>query len=368
MELTIPCLNCGHNIPDRPTYYFCSNCSSQIRCKNCNELLEKGAKACSSCGSNTIDNGPINAAINNIEFEQKGDSRRFKANFTDLVGENLMHSLGGLFLGTSSIRPNQNPFTNNNKIIQAPNGTPPAKKALPAFEYGHEVQYNGEEVNTILANIFREENEELILINQRLKQTGKRDHAIRIALVALYGYSVIGKNQVSKQVINKMLQSAAVYDRNYLTWLGKCDEVKKIDSENLELNLPGRDAAIAILNEFIDSSIEKGAVHFSATSGAGKRGKGKKVKSEREGAEAGTGKSVSSRSSSSSPTKMIDTLIAEMYFAERRRAPEIIKYCKDMKGQTLTNDSIRMVLLRKIKDQSLKREVNPTDQQYEYFQ
>lgn len=366
MELTIPCLKCRHDMPDRPTYFFCSNCSMQVRCKSCKELLEIEAKACSSCGTKTVDNQANNGAINNIEFEQKGDSRRFKANFTDLVGENLVNSLSGLFLGTSGIKQNQNPFVNTTKISPAGGNIPASKKELPAFEYAQEIDDNGEEVNSALAKIFRPENDELVLINQRLKYSGKRDHAIRITLVALYGYSLINRHQVNKSIINKMLESAAVYDRNYQTWLGKCDEVKKVDSDFLELNLPGKDAAIAILKEFINPSVEKGSVHFSGL-GAGKKGKGKKSK-EGDGTEVSSGKSGGSKSSSMSPAKMIDTLIAEKYFAEKRRIADIIKYCKDIKGQSLDAATLGVALLRKVKSQTLKREEHTTDKQYEYFQ
>jgi hypothetical protein len=364
MEPTIACLKCGHNFPDLLTYYFCSSCAMQVRCKNCKELLEKEAKACSNCGARTVDN-QTNDAVNNIEFEQKGDSKRFKANFTDFVGENLVHSLSGLFLGTPGTKPNQNPFTNSAKIPSATTSNQPAKKEL-SFEYAQEISEDEEDVNGVLSKIFKQDNDELSLINQRLKYTGKRDHAIRIALVALYGYSVIGKSQVSRNIINKMIQTAAVFDKNYVTWLGKCDEIKKVDSDLLELNLPGRDAAIGILKEFVNPAITKGSVNFSAL-GNGKKGKGKKAKADGEITEGSPTKS-GSKSSSMSPAKMIDALIAEQYFTEKRRITDIIKYCKDVKGQSLDAPTLGVALLRKVKSQTIKREEHATDKQYEYFQ
>ncbi|MNL89814.1 hypothetical protein D3C87_2203730 [compost metagenome] len=53
---------------------------------------------------------------------------------------------------------------------------------------------------------------------------------------------------------------------------------------------------------------------------------------------------------------------------EKRRSQEILKFCKDIKAQSLDPNIFRVALLRKVKSQTLKREVNPTDQQYEYFQ
>lgn len=363
MESIIPCQNCGHKIPNTATYFFCSSCAMQVRCKSCQTVLEKEAKACSNCGTRTISH-QSKEAINNIEFEQKGDSKRFKANFTDFVGENLVSSLSGLFLGTPNIKPHQNPFANSLKTPPTTSTNPPLKKELQ-FEYAQEVSEDTEDVNSALGRIFRQDNEELTLVNQRLKQTGKRDHAIRITLVALYAYSLINKQPISRTQINKMLQAAKVYDNNYTTWLGKCDEINKVDSDLLELNLPGKDAAVDILKEFINPTITKGSVHFSAL-GNGKKHKGKKTR-EVEGSENSPTKS-SSKSSGTSPVKMIDILISENYFSEKRRIPEIIKYCKDIKGQSLDSSTLRVALLRKVKNKNIKREEHTRDKQYEYFQ
>jgi RNA polymerase subunit RPABC4/transcription elongation factor Spt4 len=335
----------------------------QVRCKTCGGLLEKEAKACSGCGTKTTEN-QSSGAINNIEFEQKGDSKRFKANFTDFVGENLVYSLSGLFLGTPNLK-TQNPFANNSKVPPATATNQSAKKELN-FEYAQEVTEDVEDINSALVKIFSSDNDELKLINQRLKYSGKRDHAIRITLVALYAYSIINRPQISKSIINKMLQDAAVLDTNYTTWLGRCDEIKKIDGDLLELNLPGKDAAIEILKEFLNPSVTKGSVHFSAL-GTGKKGKGKGKKMEGDFAEGSSAKS-SSKSSNMSPAKMIDILISEKYFSEKRRIPNIIKYCKDNKGQSLDSSTLSVALLRKVKSQTIKREENPSDKQYEYFQ
>src|SRR5690606_38768827 len=115
-------------------------------------------------------------------------------------------------------------------------------------------------LNTSLAKIFKNSDGKLTLINSRLKHTGKRDSGIRISILTLYAYSILGQDQVKKSEAAAILKSATVYDNNYLTWLSKCDEIKKVDNEYLELNLPGKDAAIEILKEFNDPSIDKGKV------------------------------------------------------------------------------------------------------------
>lgn len=365
----MPCVNCEHEIPNRLNYYFCSNCVTQVRCKKCSEPLEKSAKGCFNCGTKIGEDQLINNAINNVEFEQKGDSKKFKANFTDFVGENFVQSFGAFFMGTPGIRlPQSNPFANSTKNPQNIPAISSTKLDNPSFEYAKEVDDDEETLNLILAKIFKHENEELSLINQRLKQTGKRDHAIRITLVALYGYSIINQPQVSRTILTKMLKSAACYDQNYLAWLGKCDEVKKVDSDLLELNLPGRDSAIEILKEFANPGIEKGNIQFSGLGSMSKRTKGKRGKSEADGTETTSSKTGGTRSSSLTPTKMIDALIAENYFKEKRRINEIVKYCKDTKAWSVSNNSVNTVLTRKVKSRGLKREQNSSDKQYDYFQ
>jgi hypothetical protein len=352
MEITLSCFNCSYSIPEKPTYYFCQKCLTQVKCKNCSELIEKDAEKRSE-----------NKAVNTIEFEQKGNNKKFVASFTDHVGENLVASLGGLFLGTNSFKTNQNPFVQIKGAQPIPVS---GKKEIPAAEYAQVIEADENDVNAALTKIFRTEEDKVILINQRLKQSGKRDHSIRITLVLLYAYSLIGKPRIKRNMIAEVLQSAAVYDNNFLTWLGKCDEIKKTDDE-LELNLPGKDAAIEILKEFLNPSIEKGKVHFSAIStSTGKKGRSKKSKTE--GAtEAPTGK-TGSTNSRVSPAKMIDILIAEKYFSDKKRIPEIVKYCKDIKGQTLETSTLSVAMLRKIKSGILKREQNSADNQYDYYQ
>jgi len=365
MELTLSCFNCNQELPNKENYYFCLKCLTQIRCKNCNELLLKDAIGCINCGTPIKETQSYSGAINTVEFEQKGNNKKFVANFTDHVGENLVASLGGLFLSPNPNKSNQNPFIQV-RGVQLPLVS--GKKESPAAEYTQVIDAEEDDLNTALTKIFKTEEDKLVLINQRLKQNGKRDHAIRIALVSLYAYTLTGKPQIKRNSIAEILQSAAVHDNNYLTWLSKCDEIKKVDNELLELNLPGRDAAIEILKEFVNSSVERGNVNFSATSGKSGKAKGKKNKGDSTGNVEVSSPKTGNTSSRMSPVKMIDILIADKYFLERKRVPEIIKYCKDVKGQTLSTNSVSVVMLRKVKSNSLKREINPSDNQYEYYQ
>lgn len=368
MELTLSCYNCNQPISQKATYYFCSKCLSQVRCKSCGELLEKGDLGCSNCGTPIITGRDENKAVNSIEFEQKGNNKRFVANFTDTVGENLVASLGGLFLGTGAVyRPQENPFTQL-KGTQLP--LPPASKAKIDLniEDAIIVEPSNDELNALLVKIFENENDKLSLINSRVKHSGKRDQAIRITILLLYAYFLTGRKQVKRGDVQDILQGAAVYDNNFIGWLSKCDEIKKVDGDLLELNLPGKEIAIEILKEFGNQNIEKGSVYFSAL-GKSSKGRSKKTKSDGTGSsESSTTTKGSNSNSKMTPVKMIDILISESYFNQKRRVPEIIRYCKETKAHTLDTSTLSVALGRMIKSGKMKREKNPSDNQYEYYQ
>jgi len=368
MELTLSCFSCDQPIPAKANYYFCSKCFTQLKCKSCGESLGQGDLGCSNCGTPIVQKDIDSKAVNSIEFEQKGTNKSFKARFTDSVGENLVASLGGLFLGNGAYKAVQNPFSQTKGNQLPPSSTTARMKNDTGVEDAIIVDPNNDDLKGLLIKIFEAQDDKISLVNSRLKQSGKRDHAIRITILLLYAYTLTGKKQVKRTEVVDMLQDAAVYDTNFVGWLTKCDEIKKLDGDLLELNLPGKDAAVEILKEFGNSAIEKGSVHFSALSAKASKGRSKKASSE-----AGTSSEASSLSTKPSstkmtPVKMIEILINEGYFSEKRRVPDIIKYCKEKKAHTLANSPLSVALSRMIQSGKMKREKNASDQQYEYFQ
>jgi hypothetical protein len=365
MENTLTCSSCETQLILHPNLYFCSNCLTQIRCKSCGEQLDKNAKGCFNCGTPLNSQGVSNAAINNVEFEQEGENKKFRANFTDVVGEGLVSTLNGLFLGISPTKQIPNPFQ---KHSQDTTKQIDKQSAIPKPKYEDaQVVIDEFDDQAALEKVFRKEDDRLVLINQRLKHAGKRDQAIRITLVALYAYSLIDQSHVSRNEIYTMLKKASVLDTHFIGWLAKCDEVNKHENgELLELSLPGKDAALEILQEFNDPLINKGTVKFSGSTSSGRRTKNKKNKTEEVSDETGS-KTNKLRSSKTSPVQIIDQLMQEGYFSQHRRVPEILKHCKDNKGQTIDANALRMAMLRKVKNQVIKREQNASDNQYEYF-
>lgn len=369
MQSTLSCFNCEQPIPDKANYYFCSKCFTQLKCKSCNEILEKGDLGCSNCGTPIVQKETNDKAVNSIEFEQKGSNKSFKARFTDTVGENLVASLGGLFLGNGGQRPMQNPFSQS-KTTQLPAASLSTKTKNDAgIEDAIIIESTKEELGELLLKIFEVQDDKISLVNSRVKHTGKRDQAIRITLLLLYAYGLTGKKQVKRSEVADILQGAAVYDNNFIGWLSKCDEIKKVEGDLLELNLPGRDAAFEILKEFGNPAIEKGTVHFSGLSAKAAKGRSKKSKGESGGKEEAASTQKSSNSSTKmTPVKMIEILINEGYFQQKRRVPEILKYCKEIKAHTLDTSPLSVALSRMIKNGKMKREKNTADNQYEYYQ
>lgn len=359
-DLLIECFNCNKEVTTKGNYFFCANCLVQIKCKSCGELLLRDARGCTSCGAPIVETEIMGAgAVNKIEFEQKGDSKKFMASFTNHIGESLVQSLGGLFIGSGG-KLSSNPF--------APKFVTPGNPKQHKKDIQHEEAYlvnslGDSELNEILKLIFRVDDDKLILINQRVKHSGKRDQAIRISLLLLYAYALIEQKQILRSTLNDVLEHAKVYDTNFKGWIANCDEISKLDSgAKLELSLPGTNAAKAIIQEIADDAIEAGSVAFSGTRVA-KRKRAGKMKGEMPD---GTPSRRKTTSSKFSPLKAMEDLISGGYFSQRRKLNDIISYCKDHEAIVITNSVVGTTMARLVKIKKIKREKNG-EGQYEYY-
>lgn len=351
------CYNCSKEIPNKENYFFCSKCLTQVKCKKCSELLEKDDLGCSNCGTPVNEVVAANTAVNNIEFEQNGDKRKFIANFTNHIGEGLVSTLSSLFLGANP-KTVANPF-NSNKATQVSQNSS-VKKDTP-FDDAVILDLNEDDMSEVLTKIFRFDGEKVALVNPRLKQSGKLDHAIRISILTLYAHLAIGKNQVNRNILNDILNHAKVYDGNYRTWMSNCDEISKLENgEVLELSLPGITAAKNILSEFLDSGIEKGKIEFSNP-----RSKKRKKKTVSDETKA-TDSLKKNNNSKNSPLQNIEELIKENYFSKKRKINEVAQYLKDNKATVIATSSLSTVFGRLIKNGKINREKN-SDGQYEYY-
>lgn len=363
MDLIV-CINCKSEFIKSENTFYCPKCLAQNICKFCGNQLVKGSIGCVNCGS-PINSNFNNDAINKIEYEQKGETKKFTATFTNTIGENLVLSLGSLF-GNSVLKPTNsiNPFSHKTITTQNIKDNNLQSKTSTFDEALIVDETDGNELNNVIEKIFRVEDDKLILVNQRVKQTGKLDHAIRLSLLTLYGYSCLGKKQVPRSILNEILNHAKVYDSNYRKWMSKCDEISKLENGDiLELSLPGITSTKNILKEFVDSNIESGSIKFSGLN----RSKRKKKKNEAILEGKNIEPSKKTVTSKKTPLQNIEELIQENYFSDKHRIKDIISFMKDKKATTITNSTLSTVLGRLVKNSKLKREKNSSDGQYEYF-
>jgi len=115
------CIYCDAQLPERG--FFCLSCFKQTKCKHCSELLLKDAKICVFCGE-AIGQKATETNVNTIEFSETETERKFKASFTDTVGQSFSDSFGMFLTNKMSSRkhtPTSLPFQNsnqNNEIIE----------------------------------------------------------------------------------------------------------------------------------------------------------------------------------------------------------------------------------------------------------
>ena len=162
------CLNCNNQVPDKG--YFCPSCSKQFKCKSCNELLLKDAKACIFCGEEAgSKTTPPN--MNTIEFSETKNSRNFKANFTDIVGQSISDSFGIIL---------SNKIATKKPSVLLSNGGAFNKPEVTETEDAEVIEelIDNPEINQ-LKRIFKTDGDKTTLSETRLKATSKRDYGIR---------------------------------------------------------------------------------------------------------------------------------------------------------------------------------------------
>jgi len=107
------CIYCETQLPSKG--FFCPNCFKQIKCKQCGELLMKDVKICIYCGEEV--GHKIVSNVNTIEFFETETERKFKASFTDTVGQSITDSFGLILSNKIGLRKHTStslPFPNTN--------------------------------------------------------------------------------------------------------------------------------------------------------------------------------------------------------------------------------------------------------------
>lgn len=356
------CPNCSKELPSIEKLFFCPFCAMPIKCKNCGESLLFQANACINCGTHVSQGAKGNAmdqTMNEFDFEQKGDSKKFKSRFSNEVGSVFAEALG-MMLGGAQYKKIQNPFINQPK-----NGKLPAIPVkVSNVETDDAIIIDDDDYNEVLMRYFKLEDGKLKLINSRLKHSGKLDQAIRLAILTLFAYERAGQAEIEKSLLTDMLSSAKLFDTHFQGWLSKSDEIVR-DGTKLQLSVPGKEIAEQIVKELIDDSISKGSIAFSKTGKSLGRRRKKNTSATNGESDISLISSTTSRKKQG-PIFYMDSLIKEGFFSEKRKLNDIIEFLKVNKAETYAPNELSTPLKRMIKSNKLKREKG-IDGQYEYY-
>lgn len=343
----INCLNCSK--PVVTNAFFCPSCMTRVRCKSCQTPLLKDAIGCIECGEFlVIKKQAENGALNQIDFEQKGDTKKFRATFTNEVGHTLVETFGTAVVGGNLLSKKKlNPFTGSG------NSQADVRKTLQEGITYEDVDYENVDLNGELAKIFKQDGESLVLINPRLKQTSKLDNAIRLSILSLFAYEQIGNNEIDRKVLTTMLKSSKLNIAAFSTWITRCDEILK-NGGKVQLSVPGRAVAAEILKELADNSIVKGQVKFSkVSSSSSKRKKTNDQESKNESSESKPNPKKSQ--ARGNKVAILNELISEGFFNQKKKIFDIVEYCKDNKATTFRTNELSTPLGRLIKKQSVEK-------------
>lgn len=238
------CLNCNNQLPDKG--YFCPNCSKQFKCKSCNEILLKEAKACIFCGEE-VGRKETTYNMNTIEFSETKNSRNFKANFTDTVGQSISDSFG-IILSNKIVTKKPDALLSTGGVFNKPDVTETEDAEVI------EELIDNPEINQ-LKRIFKTDGDKTTLSETRLKASSKRDYGIRLSIIFLYYKALLGIENVPRKDLTAILNNASVEDGNLRYWLAN-NPLIGINDDMVELKAPGKDAAKKYLLEISNTELK----------------------------------------------------------------------------------------------------------------
>jgi hypothetical protein len=382
MNLTISCHSCCTVLPEKAL--FCSKCSNQIKCLSCKEFLENDALFCIACGNPTRKSGrlddpssrassvqisAINAqATNSIEFNETEQGRSFKATFTDTFGSSFSESINlvvGSKLGKPSSIPSalKNAFPTEDANSSLNKQLDDVSKTIDITESmekkdthhsPHEAEFQG------IENIFEFKEEHIILLEPRLGGDSKIEQSKRLGVLLMVAYKAKGTD-VTKAELTKQLKAHNAYDNHVSSWLNSGDHITEA-GECLVLIKPGREYAQIILAE-INSGKAKESHKLVR-----KPQRSQKLNQENlpisDELQTGLPKKTSSKSKVTVPT-LLQALISEGYFSQRRNISSIAQYLSETKGHTYEVTRLSSPLLVFVRQAKLQR-IKGENNQYEY--
>lgn len=279
------CFSCQKQLPNRGN--FCPQCGIQVRCKECQDVLEANARACVMCGTlvgqgtgsiPTMRVDGSSQSFNTLKIvevvNKDGRSREVHVQATnEAVGEMrvflddyrkqqaLSDGDGGSEsdgfehteikkIGQSSTVPSV-----EDDIANLSKGTEQNKEVVQettAAVLSSSEQKGGRE---LIKQVFSFENDHFRLKEPRLKAENKKDYAKRLSCLLVLAYEVAGKETATRKALNEILKKHKVLDPNSIGWISKCSELEK-DGESIRLNNPGYELASKALNEIFDPNVK----------------------------------------------------------------------------------------------------------------
>ncbi|MGE0635936.1 MAG: hypothetical protein AB7P01_05815 [Bacteroidia bacterium] len=305
----------------------------------------KNAIGCLSCGTAiTHANAKPQNELNQIEFEQKGDLKKFKATFTDNVGHDLVSTFGNM-IGVQTPKKRHFSLTNLN-----PNS--PIKSIDESNIQEAQLIEGEDEIIEGLNQIFRVDGENLVFQTSNYKEKTKIEREIRMALLTLLGYKYLHKsNEIKRKTLNEILKKSKLNTGNFRRWISKSDEIVSLKGGFIALTPTGDTKAIGVLNEILDSNITQGLIEF------GKINSTKRYSTK--------GDNQAGVKSAKSPKAYLLKIIAEGYFKEKKSLSDIVEHLKNDHAVTFKTTDISGHMGKFVNSKTLKREKGPNG--YEYF-
>ncbi|MFR1815994.1 zinc ribbon domain-containing protein [Dysgonomonas capnocytophagoides] len=344
------CSNCSQSFNDNDKLYFCPFCLTQLKCKQCQEILPSGAIGCISCGTPIVNKISNSGQINEIEFERKGDSIKFKTSFTNEVGKDLVSTFGSI-AGVQQIA-KRTLLPNSTFLKSQQNAILNSEEMYTEVE---EIPIEDEAICNALNLILTSDGDKLIFQKNSFKEQNKLDKGIRISLLTLLGYKYLLKtDDIKRQILTDILKHYKLNSGGFRNWITKADEIGRKTGSIIFLTPDGKDKATEVLKEVLDKDITKGIIKFSKTSSGTSRKKST------------AGNSDTNKTSSLGTKEHLITLIEDGYFKEHRTLGDIAAFLKEKKAITLTTAAIGMYIVKLLDFNNLEREKGESGQ-YEYF-
>lgn len=308
----------------------------------------KEAIGCGFCGSKIISLNQ-DQALNHLEFEQKGDSKKFKATFTDNVGSDLVATFGGM-IGVPPIKKKLGTVSQLKLNSESSSGI-----ANPDVEDADE-----EEISEALLKVFRLDNDKLVLQTANLKTQVKLDKEIRIALLTLLAAKFLLKQEDTKRsFVTELLNKAKLNTSSFRAWINKSEEIGQKGGGYVFLTTNGLPIALSVLYEIINPEIIEGSVTFSKPKSGRRR---TKTSTEASGDPI--------KKSAKSPKEYLLKLLEEepSFFKTNRTLSEITQHLKDNYAVTFITSDISGHMGKLVNSKVLKRVKGTGESKiYEYF-